>query len=475
MFTLLGFTTLGIVLAVSAAILWRRPGEGLGMPMIAMLCFGYLYVIQPLTLLLTGTLSAFLDDWQTGKALFVPAVMLAFLLWGWRRGTAAGLRTREHAFSNWTQLWNWGAGAATVGTVLVLALVLRSGGLVEVFSAPHGSGLQVEDITAYWYLSPYWIICGIGMMLFAGNRAVRTPVRRAVLISSILFVYAFAILTSSRGIIFAISATVVVSYFLRRMTRPTIAKLLPYWICAGVLVVLMVGYRQILHVGNTDNTEAPTFGQALMSVSSITPSQVSQLNTGLEFLFHATALDTVDQTQKYHWGLAWLYIYTVHIIPRVLWPSKPLSFDTPGITNNDIHEMTGITISAGAAPGIVADGYEQFGALSVVFFFLFGLASARLYVHAQFSGNPLPAMGYTMLCAVSLNGLTQDVHQMLIFGPYAMLPMLAFHFLARRPRMVARVSSSAVMKGGAWAMTGRSPANGQQSPPSSFGRALGRR
>jgi len=438
----LAFAFLVAVIASCAIILYRRPGEGIGLPIVALLSFGYLYLCQPLYLLWKDALQIYLNNWQIAKAVAIAAVMLAFFVWGWLRGTRHR-RVAQAPSVNWNlrRLWNFGFGTAVFGLLLLCVFVQRSGGFVSAFGAVHGGGLDWANNTAYLYMSPFWIIAGLTMMIVGVGRLRGSVWRRNASVAFIVVLYGYAVLLSSRSIMFATTATLLVSYPLSKKIRITVAKTAFLWLSAGVAVLLILGYRNVLHLGET-NAQTPDLSAAMTASVDIDPAEASRRTLGTEFIFHAAVLDTVDARQKYHLGIPWLYYYTVHLVPRILWPGKPFGFTGPGITGNDITQTTGLLVAYGAAPGIVADIYKNFGPLSPFFFLMFGWAAGRLYLRAQCPGTPLAICAYVTLCALSLNAFAQGFGSILVSYPYAMAPAFLFHWLSRPVRSLPGLAPS---------------------------------
>jgi hypothetical protein len=432
MFSVIGFSVLAAVMLGCMLFLWKRPGEGIGLPLVAILCFAYLYLLLPLQLIWSGTMEAYLDDWQVGKAVVAAAVMLACFVWGWRKGTSR-IRRTPAAPTSWNpvRVWNYGFAGATVGFALLTAFVLFNGGLSHAFGGMHGKGMEYDSTTAYWYLSPYWMVSGLGMMVIGDRR--QRPWRRMGTVAFVVILYAYSLLTSSRGFTFATTAVILVGYALARRTKPTIVQMVPFWAAAGVAVLLVLGYRQVLHLGEDRRGAGgtPTLIEALSKHWETDDRSASRRIASSEFIFHAATLDTVDELKKYDLAVHWFYICTLHLIPRVWWPAKPKKFDSPGITNDDISAVTGIRIAFGSAPGVVADIYTNFGPVSPLFFFLFGMAAGKLYEGAQFRGDPSIACAYAMLCALSLNAFAQGFSTLLVFFPYSLAPAFFYHLHTR--------------------------------------------
>src|SRR5207248_2935103 len=128
----LALVALLVVLVGSLFFLWGRPSEGIGLPIIAIGTFAWIYFCQPAYMIWDDELNYFLSDATVVKGLLVPAAALFCLMWGWRRGGHGVRRLLVRAASGlgWDagRLYRYGLGAACVGTVLHLMFILRSGG-----------------------------------------------------------------------------------------------------------------------------------------------------------------------------------------------------------------------------------------------------------------------------------------------------------------------------------------------------------
>src|SRR5208283_4478666 len=115
------FAVLIGTLMASLALLRSSRGDALGIPLVAIGSFSFLYVIQPIQLIVTGGSEIFLTQWQFAHALLVPAVMMAFFMWGWLRP----VRQRLEAVAPWDSedMWKVGFGAACIGLILYLAFL----------------------------------------------------------------------------------------------------------------------------------------------------------------------------------------------------------------------------------------------------------------------------------------------------------------------------------------------------------------
>ncbi len=413
-------------LAVSfAACLWLlagRRGEGLGLPLIAVMSFGFLYLVQPFFLARAGQLELFLNDRQVAAAFLWPALALPAFVFGWIRRPAPPPPALP-----WDpkRLWCFGLFTASLGLAVYAVFILRSGGFEAMFRLQHGQGASWGENTAYLYLAPWWTITGISAMFVAASRIPGRPARWLLPGAFTALMWLNAILLSSRTFLFAATVAAAAAIALGRAWQVTLRRAAPAALALGLGVLAILGFRPVLHLGES-GTLAPGAGEALTAVMNIDPGSALRRITGNEFVVHAAVLDTVNATGKYDFGINWAFVYLVHPIPRVLWPDKPYRFETPGVGPSDIYAQTGVVVAGGAAPGIVADLYSNFGVASLAFLWLFGAASRRLYARALTLHSPLATVSYVMLLASSLNCFAQGFGAILVPLPYALAPMLLF-------------------------------------------------
>lgn len=437
---ILAFLLLLVVLVGCLCSLWGRPSEGIGIPVIAIATFGFIYFCQPAYMVWSGDFDYFLTGAMAVKGLLLPAVALLCLMWGWRRGehrlgrTLPGA-TSEHGWSA-GRLYISGLAAACVGTALHLMYVQRSGGFGQAYGQMHGHGFEATGFTAYIYMGQFWVQSGVAMMIVSGSKRRLTLAQQMAIVAFAGGLAVNGLLQGSRHDVFAICAIVWVGWSLASGSRPSIDRAAPALAIACLGALLMVGYRSVLYL-SSDKPEAPTWAEAVTRDLASSDASIRSGNTGLEFVVHAAALETVDQTQKYDFALNWLPVYTVHLIPRILWPDKPplrlamVPDDQlgTGINLADVREVTGITPAQGSATGIVAEMYMSFGLVSLLFFIWLGGCARRLLFRAQHLRTPLPMCTYIMVFSLSLNVFGQGFGAILIPLPYSMLPVVLYHWV----------------------------------------------
>ena len=437
---ILAFLVLIVVLVGSLCSLWGRPSEGIGIPIIAIATFGFIYFCQPAYMLWTGDLDYFLTNAMVVKGLLVPAAALFCLMWGWRRGERRVRRLLERAASEqgWdaARLYRYGLAAACAGTALHLIWVLRSGGFAQAYGQMHGHGFESEGFTAYIYMGHFWVQSGVAMMIISGSKRRLTPAHQMAIAVFAGGLALNGLLQGSRHDVFAICAIAWIGWSLAKRSRPSIDRAAPALAVAFLGALLMVGYRSILYL-SSDKPEAPTWAEAVTRDLESSDASIQSGNTGLEFVIHASALETVDQTQKYDFAFNWLPVYTVHLIPRIWWSDKPPlrlarvpeAQLATGISMGDVREVTGLTPARGSATGIVAEMYMSFGLFSLLFFIWLGGCARRLLFRAEYLRTPLAMCTYTMAFSLSLNVFGQGFGAILIPLPYSLVPVVLYHWV----------------------------------------------
>ena len=349
---LLAFVILIVTLVGCAASLIGHPSEGIGVPVIAIGVFAFIYLLQPASILLSGEAQCFLDDKMLVKGLLLPVPALLCLIWGWRQGSRGMGKVMQHADTvrDWDagRLYKLGLGAACVGTVLHTLLVERSGGFLNAYGAPHGEGFYMIGYTAYIWQGSTWVLTGIAMMMLAARKIRLSPAQYTTIA---LFAASFgmsSLLLGSRTGTFQTLAIMWACWSLARRSRPTIDRAAPVLALTGLAAVLIFGYRGSVYLGS-NRAEAPGFADAATAGLGVSRPGACPYNTGLEFVVHSVAIETIDHTGRYDFACNLLPLYTVHVIPRIWWPSKPtlrlaeVPIDQwgPGITVRDVSGRDG--------------------------------------------------------------------------------------------------------------------------------------
>jgi hypothetical protein len=430
----IGLLIMVAVIAVSVGSLRSNKGDGLGIPLVALGTFTFLYVIQPLQLIWTGTMGLFLTDWQATKALLIPALMLASFMWGWLRPG----RPRAHQSPSWDPraMWIIGFVAACAGLILFVIFLERSGGIAQSYSQAHGHAMAWTENTAYLYDSPWLMLSGAVMMILAGSESPHYKWKAAVPYVFMALYLANAMMGGDRGPLFAVGSAAFVGNCIARRRQVKLKQAAGFLLVLGCVVVVAFANRDSVHLGEQAPIATENPEEALNGLVGTSEYDQEHGSAAQEFLYHAATIEAVDQTGKLDWGQAWIEFFFINPIPRLLWPEKPTP-DWSGITSGDIYEHTSIMIAGGAAEGIVGDLYERFHLFSIFFFYGLGFGLRRLFVLGRNFSSPWTTVGYVMIYALSLNMFAQGVGSIFVSLPYSMVPVVFCTWVMRKNRKKA--------------------------------------
>jgi hypothetical protein len=423
-------------IAISAASLRSSRGDALGIPLVALGAFTFLYVIQPLQLISTGTLELFLTDWQVAKALLVSALMLAFFMWGWLHPG----RPRVHRSISWDPrpMWRIGFIAACLGLILFAIFLGRSGGIAQSYSQAHGRAMAWEENTAYLYDGPWLMLSGAVMMIFADPKSRDQRWKTFAPYGFLGLFLANAIMGGDRGPLFAVLSAGFVSTSIARGKQVKLRQAAGLLLLLSCVVVVVFVNRDRIHLGAENAKTAQSSSEALNGLVGTSEYDQEHGTAAQEFLFHAAQIEAVDQTGKLGWGLSWAEFFFINPIPRVLFPEKP-NVGWLGVTQGDIYQQTSLAVAGGSAPGIVADLYANFHLLSAFFFYGLGFGLRRLFLLARNLSSPMTTVGYVMIYAMSLNMFAQGFGAIFVSFAYSMAPLFLFAWFSRKTRAKARL------------------------------------
>jgi len=421
-------------IVISAACLRSWRWDALGIPVIAIGIFAFIYVIQPVQLIWSDTYRLFLTDWQMSEGILVSALMLACFILGWLLPARGG----PGMAAPWDlrAIWNFGFGAACVGLLLYVIFIERSGGFATAYGQAHGHGMAWEKNTAYVYDGPWLMLSGAVMMIF-GERKLRTRQWRAFVPYGFLILYlADAIMGGDRSNLFEVMSVALLGHSIARRRRVDLWQAFGVMLVAGIAIIIVFSNRDRIHLGEEDSGRVQSSSEAFNGLVGTSELDREHGTTGQEFLYHAVELATVDKTGKLDYGVGWIEFLVINPIPKLLWPEKAYP-PSPGINWADIQEQTSLRISSGSAPGIVGDLYIRFHLLSALFFFGLGFALRRLFIAACNLVSPVAAVAYVMVYAVSLMMFAQGFGAIFVPMAYSMAPVLLYSWFTSESRKKA--------------------------------------
>ena len=438
----ISLTVMILTIALSTACLRDWRGDALGIPLIAIGSFAFLYVIQPTQLLPGGTYGLFLTDWQMSKGFLVSALMLACYMWGWLYPNQP--RRLDSGFWDSRLLWRVGFVTACIGLVLYIVFLRVSGGFVHSYSQAHGQAMAWQTNTAYLYDGP-WLMLSGSVMMFLGEPTLK--LRRWNSVAPYAFLSVFflsAILTGSRESLFASTTTFFVGSSIVRRRKVGLWQAMGVLLLVGVGVLAMLGYRNFLHLGERPSEDLPSVESVFNNGAGVSEYDKEHDAAAQEFIVHAVTLDTVDQTGKLDYGIGWIEFLIINPIPRLIWPDKAMP-QPIGVTWGDIREHTSLNIASGSACGIVADLYQRFHLLSVFFFFFLGFGLRRLFIAARSLSSPVTVVGYVMVYAFSLTMYAQGFSATFVPLAYSMVPVVLYSWVTKESRRKAKLRQRALI------------------------------
>jgi hypothetical protein len=269
------------------------------------------------------------------------------------------------------------------------------------------------------------------MMLIGVLRGRATPFRLGAICVFGSIMLFDAVFTASRGVLFPLLAVFFVTSYLALRKAPATRTVLISGAVACIAVLALVGYRSILHLGEKSGVAPASFAEATFSYMSLDDSEVRYRIAHSEFLITAGVIDAVDKTQQYGFGSQWIYLVTIHLVPRTLWKEKPYGWEL-GLRYEDLPRIIGWGPTSGAAPSLVGDFYRQFGIFSVLLWFAWGRMARVLFNRAWNTRSPVWQVAYVLLFAFSLHLFAQSLSQLLIFYLYTAVPSLLLTASCRR-------------------------------------------
>jgi len=421
--------SLGAIIAAILLQVARGRLDCLSVPVLAAGVFGFLYLWMPIWALIQGQLFNFVGESDAAWAVAFAGLALGALWFGWfvalwaRRDHPASGARMVYVAAQWDskRLYNGGLVLVGLGFCLWLVFLGMSGGLSHYYSGVHGSHGAWTSTTAWIYNGLGYVYPGLCFMIVALVRGARRPkhgVAGVVIVAALMFCH--SVLTGGRGPFFTTAVTVGGAILLAARKRPKFHTVLAAGVVLGFCIGALVTFRSALHLGtNPEEFESIAYVGVLGYLDDV--ANLSYDSVGHEFIYHTGTIRTADRLGRYGWGRRYLLYLLIHPIPRILWPGKPYVFETGAVTSEDIASIMGWQVATGAAVGLVADWYREWGVFSLLAWFLLGAVFARLYDAAvQPNGSPFVVLLYVLVLSQSLylfaQGFLPFVESFLIRG-----------------------------------------------------------
>jgi hypothetical protein len=435
-------------IGVSAWIGYRRTRDAL-MPLVLfgpMLLYAYAY--SPAMLLSSGDLQYYIAD--PARVAFVATVNLMFVglfcagcvsasrpaarmqrQEGVIEHAALDSRTRGQLL---TAAWLFGAAALAA----FWYMVALGGGFVELFSRPKPF---LAPPSGYVGEMPMLALPAI-LLLAMSLRGRKIRIRHVML--ALVFALPHLVMASfggRRGPAFVILFTLVLSWYIARVRRPSLRAVTGTAIVAGVFMLFLVSNRQNLYLGSDQDVDMQAFRDRLL---------VSEGSGGQEFIYSTGLILTADHHERFYWGRRYLATVFVRPIPRHVWPGKYDDLglgwlvDQPGsagFSDGDWREAVGFPPLSGSAGGFVADAFVELWWLGALACYLIGRLYGWCWTRSARLGG-LWTVVYVELVILSVYLVSQSVgawlyRALLLVGPTWILWKLVVLPVERRARLRA--------------------------------------
>lgn len=397
---------MGGFLLVVALTAYARTRDSFHPAVVLAPMFGFLYVYLPLRLEYEDGFRGLLveDDIvfaQQMNLAGVVALMIGIMLSARHRAepTAPAL-TAE-------MVGKLRKGAVVLGIIGVLGYavsIVNVGGISQAYGKAYGGGWSDSG-----YVRDSMLLVLPALILLSLVRDRNQKLRFWALVA--LFALPLAVqgfFGARRGPTFMAAAGIGIGHYLGNNKRPALLTLLGGGAALGFLLLFLVSNRQAIYVGS----EKPLDQDA---------SEYLRPGTGNEFIYGAGTVVHYEMTGRYMKGARYFAVFFVRPIPRAIWPTKYLwvsaLFDVPNLEQNlgtdadSFRETLGWSGAVGAAPGLVADMFIEFGYLSPLALLLIGVLYGTGWRRATGGGGVWVPV-YSLMLALSLYLVLQTLEAM---------------------------------------------------------------
>jgi hypothetical protein len=400
--------------------------------------FAFMYVLMPAELLRSGQLYLYVSEDRC--IVYQAAALSAFVAFTF--GCLAGSVIKpEHAAPKVLAAWRaetvrkGGYFLGCLGLAAWLFAIQGAGGFANVFSRAKGMGWSEFGLIRD---SAYLLIVGLLLLLSPEGFAPRSrPWQLAVGAFAAPYLIQ-GLLGAQRGPTFLVVMTVVISWYLARQKRPSLALLLAGGAGLTFLMLFLVVNRGNIYLGSEAELKTDV-------------TEVFSANESNEYIFGAGCFTTANQTDSFFWGKRYLAQVLVRPIPRQLWPTKYEDVGLPelrrnaGVSGEGLELIMGWSQIPGAAAGIVADLWVEFSWLSIPVLAAIGFGFGRLWSRvALHHGGPWNTV-FTVSSLLSVYFVSQSGEAVIFRFLILVLPAFYVWHKARREAAITPASETAEM------------------------------
>jgi hypothetical protein len=333
-------------------------------------------------------------------------------------------------------------GIALVSFAVTLGSV---GGLYEAYSNVKGGGAVESGYVRDAVFLSVPAVAAIGLCM------AKDGLRLRYVLSGLFFAAPMLIhglLGARRGPTFIALATIVAAYFMGRRTRPSLPVFVTGGAVTGVLLLLIVTFREQFRIGSELFTQPLTTLQSMMDeMEERRMETMERVVEGNEFVYGAGVISRFEYNRDFYWGKRIATILFIRPVPKQWWPTK---YEDVGMERYLINVglggvEEGHTAAYGAAPGFAADLFAEFSWGAAIASLLIGFAYGRTWRTATTSGG-LSVIIYILLMAFSIFFVLQTLEAVMYRFVLTAIPISVAWWLFVRPKFPVQQNSSRVLQ-----------------------------
>ncbi|MCS4122717.1 hypothetical protein [Salinibacter ruber] len=377
---------------------------------------GYLYVLEPVTLLWGGELSDHFTDselaYVQGYNLACVAAVAGGVLVGdkgLRRDASNVSRFALNLTPHRRRLLRrmaWVIGG--LGFLVFVIGILYVGGFTEAFGTSKGGGWAP---TGYLRDLKLLVIPGIVLLYMSQRGKPWSLTSSGLLVLFSIPLAARAFLATSRGWLFMGVIAVVGGWYLVRTRRPGLWTVLVGGVMVWILMLVLVTYRGQIYIGSDFfSGERPPVTEMVDKALD----RVGQGGRGQTFVYGTYATLLAWEESDIYWGARYLAYTVIRPIPSRVWPTKYTDMGVSGIRYNAGtmgEERAGAiyeSLPPGQYPGFAGDLFVEFAWGGVLAALLFGWLYGTVWRRRLVEGG-LWTVVYLGLFAMSVFAVMQTL------------------------------------------------------------------
>jgi oligosaccharide repeat unit polymerase len=370
----------GLFCVISLGIAWARYKDVFHPLVIVTPMFAFFYVYMPSRLVADGSLYSYASEDQAAFYQLIVLLALAAFSAGCFKGSSdvhvRSISTFQASYDR-KKLQNGAYLLGTIGLGCWLQCMGNTGGIANAFSEANARGWSEFGFVRE---AMYLMIVAQLLLLSPQGFDLRNKTWWAAVVLFTLPYVLQGLLGAQRGPTFLITATLAISWFLGRRSRPPLLLVLGGGIALGFLMLFLMTNRSQIHLGSDFEVKTDV-------------SDFFAASPANEYVFGVGAVATTRQTGQFYWGKRYLAQILVRPIPRQLWATKYEDFGIAEIERNagagvdGMSTVMGWEAMTGAAATMVADVWIEFSWLCIPFLGVLGWIYGYIWRRAIWQGD----------------------------------------------------------------------------------------